>query len=65
MTLDVVFIILEVIYTDKVNDFEVCCTQDHMKSDFCLAEENNVDRYDELAHIFLICSLAILRLVTS
>ena len=65
MTLDVVFIILEVIYTDKVNDFEVCCTPGHMDSDFCMAEEKNVDRYDELAHIFLICSLAILRLVAS
>ena len=56
-----VFIILEVIYADKVDDFHTCC---HDGSDFCVSEEENVPKYGELAEIFRICSLSILSLIS-
>ena len=55
------FIILEVIYADKVDDFLTCCDDD---SDFCLTEEDHVPKYGELAKIFRICSLSILSLIS-
>jgi len=60
VTLDVVFIILEIIYADKVDDIDTCCIEN---SDFCATEEENYDRYGELADIFHICSLSILSLM--
>ena len=56
-----VFIILEVIYADKVDDFHTCCDAG---SDFCFTEEENVPKYGELANIFRICSLSILSLIS-
>ena len=56
-----VFIILEVIYADKVDDFHTCCDND---SDFCSTEKDHVPKYGDLAKIFRICSLSILSLIS-